>query len=233
MPVVKFFLICTVCLLVPGLMESGHSSAQDLNADPIQDGQVDPSSTDPKTDTETKSKDKPEQRGVRIVAPRKLDLQFGMKIKANDNFCTNLFATIAFPTDWPEQKVQVKQSNIPANAQWQYRDLPQNAPPSARQLVMSIPALGAGGELDLLFEVEVEKSFIEAPEDTSVFVIPKKLNKELNWFMGNSPMIDANASDIKRIAKSIKDSKPESAWSHVEKIYDWVRENIEIGRAHV
>lgn len=168
-----------------------------------------------------------EGKGVGYFAPRKLDMKFGMKFKSNDNFCSDLLATIAFPIDWPEQKVRVKQSNIPPNAQWQYRDLPANAPPSARQLVMSIPAMQPNGELDLIFEVEIEKSFITAPSDTSIYVIPKKIPKELNWFMGNSPMIDAGASDIKRIAKSIKDSKPETAWQHVEKIYDWVRENIQ------
>jgi hypothetical protein len=154
-------------------------------------------------------------------------MKFGMKFKSNENFCSDLFATIAFPTDWPEQKVQVKQSNIPPNAQWQYRDLPPNAPTTARQLVMSIPAMQPNGELEIMFEVEIEKSFITAPSDTSVYGIPKKIPKELNWFMGNSPMIDAGASDIKRIAKSIKDSKPETAWEQVEKIYDWVRENIQ------
>jgi hypothetical protein len=170
---------------------------------------------------------KNEGKGVGYFAPRKLDMKFGMKFKSNDNFCTDLLATIAFPIDWPEQKVRVKESNIPPNAQWQYRDLPNNASPTARQLVMSIPAMQPNGELDLIFEVEIEKSFITAPSDTSIYVIPKKIPKELNWFMGNSPMIDAGTSDIKRIAKSIKDSKPETAWQHVEKIYDWVRENIQ------
>jgi hypothetical protein len=166
-------------------------------------------------------------KGVGYFAPRKLDMKFGMKFNSNDNFCTNLFATLAFPTDWPEQTVQIKQSNIPPNAQWQYRDLPPNAPVTARQLVMSIPAMQPNGQMELIFEVQIEKSFISAPTDPSIFVIPKKTPKELNWFMGNSPMIDAGASDIKRIAKSIKDSKPATAWEHVEKIYDWVRENIE------
>ena len=183
------------------------------------------SSQDPQAAAESAAKN--QGKGVGYFAPRKLDMKFGMTFKSNDNFCTNLFATLAFPTDWPEQKVQVKQSNIPPNAQWQYRDLPPNAPTTARQLLMSIPAMQPEGELGLIFEVEIEKSFISAPADTSIYVIPKKIPKELNWFMGNSPMIDAGASDIKRIAKSIKDSKPETAWAHVEMIYDWVRENIQ------
>ncbi len=165
--------------------------------------------------------------GVRIAAPRKLDMQFGMRFLSNDNYCSQMHATIAFPTDWPEQRVIVKQSFLPPNALWQFRDLPVNAPPTARQLVMNIPLMQPQGELEILFEVEIEKSFIDPPEDTTQFKIPKKIGRDLNWSMGNSPMIDAGASDIKRIAKSIKATEPPDAWTHVERIYDWVRENIE------
>jgi hypothetical protein len=165
--------------------------------------------------------------GIELFAPRKLDMQFGMRFQANDNICSQLVATIAFPTDWPEQKVTIQQSRIPPNALWQFRDLPLNAPPTARQLLMQIPVLQAGGELEFLFDVEVEKSFINPPPDTTAFVIPKKPGRELNWAMGNSPMIDASTSDIKRLAKTIAASEPPDAWTHVERIYDWVRENIE------
>jgi hypothetical protein len=165
--------------------------------------------------------------GVEIYAARKLDMQFGMRFQANDNLCSQIVATIAFPIDWPEQRVTVTQSQIPPNAYWQFRDLPPNTSVTARQLVMQIPVLQAGGELEFVFDVEIEKSFINPPPDTSVFVIPKKPGKDLNWSMGNSPMIDANASDIKRLAKTIAASEPPDAWTHVERIYDWVRDNIE------
>jgi hypothetical protein len=98
----------------------------------------------------------PETKGVRYFAPRTLDFQFGMKFKSNDNFCSNLFATIAFPTDWPEQKVKLKLSNIPPNSQWQFRDLPPNAPTTARQMMMSLPGLQPNNQLDMVFDVEVE-----------------------------------------------------------------------------
>jgi hypothetical protein len=162
--------------------------------------------------------------GIELLAPRKLDMQFGMRFQANDNICSQLVATIAFPTNWPEQQVTILQSRIPPNAVWQFRDLPLNAPPTARQLVMQIPVLQAGGELEFLFDVQIEKSFINPPPDTSLFIIPKKPGRELNWAMGNSPMIDASTSDIRRLAKSIAASEPPDAWTHVERIYDWVRE---------
>ncbi|MFN9603896.1 MAG: transglutaminase-like domain-containing protein, partial [Planctomycetota bacterium] len=164
---------------------------------------------------------------IELSAPRKLDMQFGMRFQANDNLCSQIVATIAFPTNWPEQQVTIVQSQIPPNAAWQFRDLPINASPTARQLVMQIPALQPGGELEFLFQVEVEKYFIDPPEDTTVFVIPKKPGRELNWAMGSSPMIDVSTSEIKRLAKTIVASEPPDAWTHVERIYDWVRENIQ------
>lgn len=178
------------------------------------------------SDSKSAAADEPSPKGVQYAAPRNLDMQFGMKFQANDNVCSQIVATIAFPTDWPEQKVIITNSNIPTNAVWQFRDLPMNAPPTARQLVMNIPVIQANAEVEFLFDVSVEKSFINPPLDTSIFVIPKKVGKELNWYMGNSPMIDATASDIKRLAKSIAASDPPDAWTHVERIYDWVRENI-------
>lgn len=209
-----------------GSIESGAESPPEMDADGAEGegsdldlGKAKASSGEPGADGSSK--------GVQFFAPRRLDLQFGMRFRANDNFCTQLFATVAFPTNWPEQKVVLKPSNVPNVAAWQFRDLPANAPTTARQLVMTIPGMQPGGELDIVFSVEVEKSFIKAPSDTTLFRIPKKIPKELNWHMGNSPMIDAGASDIKRIAKSIKESQPVDAWTHVEMIYDWVRKNIE------
>jgi hypothetical protein len=172
------------------------------------------------------SEEKGNGSGIQLSAPRSLDMQFGMRFYANDNLCSQMRATIAFPADWPEQRVVVQKSNIPPNAVWQFRDLPANAPPTARQLVMSIPVMQPQGELEILFHVEIQKSFIDPPSDTGRFVIPKKVGRELNWHMGNSPMIDASGSDIKRVAKSIASSEPPDAWTHVERIYDWVRENI-------
>jgi hypothetical protein len=166
--------------------------------------------------------------GIQLFAPRKMEMQFGMRFFANDNWCTDLRATMPFPMNWPEQRVVVTSSEIPDQFYWEFRDLPagskQNA--YARQLVMKYTQLGPNNQLNLLVNVEIEKAFIDPPPDTSVFVIPKKLTKELNWFMGSSPYIDVEIGEIKRVAKQIAAKEPATAWEHVELIYDWVRENI-------
>lgn len=157
-----------------------------------------------------------------------MDMQFGMRFFANDNWCTELHATLPFPLNWPEQRVTVTSSEIPSQVTWAFRDLPPGSKhlAHARQLVIDFPQLGPNSQLDMLVNVEIEKSFINAPPDTTVFVIPKKLSKELNWFMGSSPYIDVEIGEIKRVAKQLAAQEPANAWAHVELIYDWVRENI-------
>ena len=176
--------------------------------------------------------------GIELSAPRKMEMQFGMRFLSNDNYCTNLYATFPFPMNWPEQKVTELSTEIPTGGVLVRRDLPigskQNA--LARQLLVNIASLGPNSQLELLVNVEIEKSFIEAPSDTSVFVIPnsKKLGNELRFFVGRgSPYIDHEHREVQRVAKQIAADNPENAWAHVERIYDWVRENIEYRKGKI
>jgi hypothetical protein len=181
------------------------------------------------------SQESPNAEGVSYFAPRTMDMQFGMRFLANDNWCTELHGTIPFPMNWPEQRVTITSSEIPDSVHCQYRDLPMGAKQSAyaRQLVIDFANLGPNNQLDLLVNVEIEKSFINAPPDPTVFVIPKKLTKELNWFMGSSPYIDVEIGEIKRVAKQIAAQDHPNAWSHVEALYDWVRNNIKYRNGQV
>jgi len=174
--------------------------------------------------------------GIELVAPRKMEMKFGMKFLSNANFCTDLYATIPFPMNWPEQKVTVLNSSIPEGAVLDRRDLPINSKQNAlaRQLLMKIPNLGPGRQLDLVVTVEVEKSFINAPADPTGFVIPRKIGNELRFFVGKgSPYIDHELGEVRKVAKQIADDKPENAWAHVERIYDWVRDSIEYRKGKI
>ncbi|MCU0712611.1 MAG: transglutaminase-like domain-containing protein [Pirellula sp.] len=161
--------------------------------------------------------------GPKYFAPQKMVMKFGLRISANGNHCSNLMATLPFPMDWPEQKLKVLNHEVPNSAVSDFRDLPAGA----RQLLLQMNTLGPSDVANLLVEVEVEKSFIDPPPDTSIFKIPKSLSKELKFYMGNSPYIDCDIPMIKKTAKSIAASSPENAWAQVEQLYDWVRDNIE------
>jgi hypothetical protein len=163
------------------------------------------------------------ENGIRLSSPQTMEMSFGLRIGSNQNMCSNLIATLPFPMDWPEQKLTVLDHSVPDQAQSSFRDLPAGA----RQLLLSMPSLPPNAVASLIVRVQVEKSFIDPPADTSIFRIPKSLPKELKYYMGNSPYIDCELSAIKKAAKTIAASEPKDAWEHVEKIYDWVRETIE------
>ncbi len=153
-----------------------------------------------------------------------MQMRFGLRFQSGDNHCQELYATIPFPREWPEQSIRVLNADLPDNSQYEERELPSGA----KQLVLEVPALGAQQELDVVVTVEIEKRFIKAPEDTSSLVFPKKSlkDKEIAWSLGDSPYIETKNVQLRSIIKEIKESEPENAWKYVEGLYDWVRNNI-------
>ena len=52
--------------------------------------------------SETAQDEKARTSGIELSAPRKMQMQFGMRFLSNDNYCNNLYETIQFPMNWPE-----------------------------------------------------------------------------------------------------------------------------------
>jgi len=163
------------------------------------------------------------EHAVTFWATRKLPMRFGLTFYANDNNCTRLHATIPFPTDWPEQKVRLISAELPPGAVHQMRPVMGGGV----QLVVDAPTIPAQGVFQAIMTVEVEKSFTKAPQRTEGLQIPKKVPKELNWYMGDSPQIDTKDRAMKKVLDQLEAEAQEGAWLQVEQIYDWVRENIE------
>jgi hypothetical protein len=154
--------------------------------------------------------------------PREIDMLIGLRIIARDGALSYMTATTVFPTEWPEQKVEILEINFPPIMKHSFRDLPGNN----RQLVMNADLIPAAQTTEGVIKVRVTKSHIMGPDDPSGLVIPKKLPKEIKLFMDNSPYIDADSSQVKKIARELASQNPENAWAHVKLIYDWVRENV-------
>ncbi len=160
---------------------------------------------------------------VTYWAPRKMQMKFGIRFSANENHCTKIHATLPIPMQWPEQKVEITSSNISPLAVTELRPVQGGA----LQLVIDAATVQPGGNFEAILTVDIEKSFIKAPEDPSKLKIPKKIPKEFNWFTGDSPYIDTKDVMIKKVVRDIKATESENDWQYVEKLYDWVRENIE------
>lgn len=136
------------------------------------------------------------------------------------------FATTVYPMNWPEQTVEIVRVNMQPPMSHSFRSLPGNN----QQLLLKAPLILANATVEGTVTVRIEKKHIVGPTDTSVFVIPKRPPKDVKFFTGNSPYIETSSNLVSKIAREIASQEPATAWEHVEKIYDWVRDNIEYER---
>ena len=73
---------------------------------------------------------------------------------------------------------------------------------------------------------EVTRRAILPPSDTSQYVVPVKMSRDVRRYLGTSPFIETRHPQIRSSAKEATEGK-ENAWEKVEAIYDWVREHVE------
>lgn len=161
--------------------------------------------------------------GVSFSNPVKNRWRVGVKIKGSSRSARNFMVTIPVPVDWPEQSVQLHSENLPNEVtSVKYRDLNSGV----RQLVATIPKIGAGELIEMSVTFDVTTSQINRPPDPSVFKIPKRVPRELKDYIGVSPQISYRNAKIRNQVKELIADKS-TAWEKVESIYDWVRDNIE------
>ncbi len=194
-------------------------SAQDLAADKENEKvkEKSPEKKSDKTDSDT-----PSVEMLHYVAPMTIEMSVGLRVTTTDGALADTVATTVLPSNWPEQKVEVIETNMSPAMRFNVRDLPGNN----RQLFMAIPTIPVYSTLEGTLKLRLVKSHIVGPTDPSTLVIPKKIPKDVKIFTGNSPMIDSTSSDIKKISRELQSKEPANAWEHVRLIYDWVRENI-------
>ncbi len=200
-----------------------------LNADPLSVyAQDKPATKPPAVKAEKKSKkEKAEEKketppAFTLIAPRQIEILIGLKLTSANQNMQSTIATTAFPVNWPEQKVEIVEVNVPQPFKYGFRDLPGRN----KQLVFESNFFPAQSSIEATLKVRIEKSHIVAPEETSGFVIPKSVPSDMKMFMGNSPYIDISLTDIKKVIREVDGKEPATAWEKVEMLYDWVRDNI-------
>ena len=105
-------------------------------------------------------------------------LMVGMKVTAKGGPCRGIYATAPVPFDWPEQEVRIVDEQIgPAVRNLKYRSIDG----TVRQMLVEIPYLAPGEEVDALVTFEVTRRTMEAPDEgeTSGYVIPKRLPRNV------------------------------------------------------
>lgn len=159
--------------------------------------------------------------GPRIGPPKMCEVKIGMVVTAQSGPCQGLVGSAPVPLEWPEQKVKIIKEDITPGVRADYR----NVSGTVRQLIVSVPFLGAGLEARAIITYEVQRSPIQAPTDPSVFRIPAKPSNDVRPYLGPSPGIETAHVKIREGAKEAVAGKA-TAWEKVESIYEWTREKV-------
>lgn len=146
----------------------------------------------------------------------------GMIVAAEGGPCGGLYATLPVPAEWPEQKVRIVNEDVSKGVRdLHYRPLGGGV----RQMVVTIPAVAAGGKEFAVMTFELERAAILAPADPTVWRVPEKPDRSLRGSLGPGPYIESRDPKIVRFAKEA--AGDHEGWTRVEAIYDAVREKVE------
>jgi hypothetical protein len=169
-------------------------------------------------------------KGSRLGESSTHRMRFGVIVTADSGPCKGIFATAPIPVGWPEQQVKIVDEEFsPFVKRVSYRVLSG----TVRQMLVTIPFLPARESAEAVVTVEMTRSTLLPPEDTSIYVIPesKKLDPQTRLYLGASKGIDSRSKKIRDLAREITKDKS-GAWERAEALYDWVGENIEYRKAH-
>jgi hypothetical protein len=158
---------------------------------------------------------------IRFGREQTKQFRVGFNVDASAGSVTGIVATMAVPMDWPEQTVKIVKEEITPNCRVTYRNLDGGV----KQMVVNIPRLAKGEKASVEQIYECTLREILPPEETTDFVIPKKVNKDLAKLLLPSPFIESNSPEIKKLAAEIIQGQS-TAWEQSEAILNWVRENV-------
>lgn len=149
--------------------------------------------------------------------------EVGVIIQGGPEPCHNLKVIFPVPIDTLEQFVVLDDQSIPASAnKVEFREQP-----GLKQMIVMVPTIRANQEMNFRAIFNLQLSKVQAPSDTSVFVIPKSPSKDVKPYLGISPGINLKHQKIKTALKDMVEGKAD-AWEEVKGIFEWVNTNIEV-----
>jgi transglutaminase-like putative cysteine protease len=158
----------------------------------------------------------------RLGKPYTTKWRIGLEVRAKGDL-KHVIANIPIPTVWPEQEVRITSEDHTSQAKpAKYREVDDGA----KQLQIIIPKLAAGEMAKSVIFVEVVKRNILPPKETSQLHAPKSPDAKFKKYLQKSPLIEIQNAKIKELAKQFNSSEG-GDWKRVEKIFHWVRDNIE------
>jgi hypothetical protein len=164
-------------------------------------------------------------KGPVVGAESTTKLKLGVVIKATGGNIFNAIATVPVPMDWPEQQAKIISEDVSEQIKnLTYRDISGGG--GLKQMVAEIRQLPAGQEVHALVTYEITRRKLDPPVDTTIYTIPKRLDRTMQVNLGPSPMIEIKHPKIVAAAKKAV-ADQESVWKQVEAIYNFVRANVQ------
>jgi hypothetical protein len=155
--------------------------------------------------------------------PKTLRWRIGAEVTARGGSLQNLVVTFPLPVEWPEQKVEVVEKDIsPQVTRTTSRSLG-----GVDQFEFRVPRLAAGQSAHVILTVEAKVQQVLAPEDPGLLAIPRNPDRERRRFLTESPQIEISHPKVKAAADSLQLDPGQTAWHHVETIYDWSRSQVQ------
>jgi hypothetical protein len=129
--------------------------------------------------------------------------------------------TFPVPTEWPEQLVRLVNEEISPHVRRQ----PDRTSEGLRQIVFSVPQLGAGQTATCFLTFEILRKPQFPPVDTPALTIAKEPPREVRKYLTPSPLIESTQPRFRTLAQELMAEK-ESAWEKVEALAQGVRERV-------
>ena len=161
--------------------------------------------------------------GIQLSNPAKFKWKVTAKAVVGRDAVNRAVFTFPVPQAWPEQTVEVVDQVAPDYAIIGDK---RKIDPGLSQWVVGFQKLNPGAQVFLTKTFLVTTQQIDPPKDTSVFVMPSSRAAQAKKYLKTSPGINFQNSKLKKQAKELVNSQT-SAWSQVEAIFDWTRDNID------
>jgi hypothetical protein len=168
----------------------------------------------------------PSAAAPRYGEPNTIRFRVGAEITASRGAIRGVTAMMCLPLGCPEQEVTIVDEDFSSDVEVTYRPLPGG---EVNQMLIHIPYLQSGNTARAVVTCEVATRPILPPEETDSLAVPKRVPAKLRAYTNGSPYIEVKHQRIRSLSKEImKDLDPAvTDWQKVEKIYDYVLENVE------
>ncbi|MEK6237888.1 MAG: transglutaminase-like domain-containing protein [Planctomycetales bacterium] len=153
----------------------------------------------------------------------KFQYRLGMEVTARNGPCANLVCTFPIPIQWPEQKTTIIARDVSANVR---RTLTRTLGDGVQQFEFQAPRLATGQTARAILTLEVERSFVPAPDHPEELTFPRGPTTKLRRFLSGSPFIETTHVKVKAAARDIQLDADATPWKQVETIYDWTRDRV-------